>query len=38
MDTQMMRNEDQTLKFLYTYLEAQMAYINDRHPDFRSSR
>ena len=38
MDTEIMKNEDQTLKFLFTYLDAQKAYVNDKHPDFKNSR
>ena len=37
MDIQMMRNEDQTLKFLYTYLDFQSSYVIDMHPKFRNS-
>ena len=38
MDTEIMKNEDRTNKFLFTFLDAQKAFVNDRHPDFRNTR
>ena len=38
MDSEVMRNEEATLKFMLTYLDAQKAYVNDKHPDFRMAR